>query len=119
MSQNMPGRYAPATLVFNGRERATPEIVEREATFLGRGKMSGMEKGADSVLDAALKLPEKERARVAKELIASLDEQWDEGVEEAWAAEVERRRMAVAQGRERLVPWEQVKDEARAALKTR
>jgi putative addiction module component (TIGR02574 family) len=81
--------------------------------------MPAMERGADSVLDAALKLPEKERARVARELIASLDEQRDEGVEEAWAAEVERRRIAVAQGRERLVPWEQVKDEARAALKTR
>jgi putative addiction module component (TIGR02574 family) len=78
-----------------------------------------MESGTDSLLEAALKLPEKERARVAKELIASLDEQWDEGVDEAWAAEVERRRVAVAQGREKLVPWEQVKDEVRAALKTR
>jgi putative addiction module component (TIGR02574 family) len=78
-----------------------------------------MGSGADSLLKAALKLPEKERARVAKELIASLDEQWDEGVDEAWATEVERRRVAVAQGREKLVPWEQVKDEVRAALKTR
>jgi putative addiction module component (TIGR02574 family) len=78
-----------------------------------------MGSGTDSLLEAALKLPEKERARVAKELIASLDEQWDEGVDEAWAAEVERRRVAVAQGREKLVPWEQVKDEVRAALKTR
>ena len=81
--------------------------------------MQRMGSSTDSVLEAALKLPEKERARVAKELIASLDDQWEEGVEEAWAAEVERRRVAVAQGRERLVPWEQVKDEVRAALKTR
>jgi putative addiction module component (TIGR02574 family) len=78
-----------------------------------------MGSGTDSLLEAALKLPERERARVAKELIASLDEQWDEGVDEAWAAEVERRRVAEAQGREKLVPWEQVKDEVRAALKTR
>ena len=78
-----------------------------------------MGSSTDSVLEAAMKLPEKERARVAKELIASLDDQWEEGVEEAWAAEVERRRVAVAQGRERLVPWEQVKNEAKAALKTR
>ena len=81
--------------------------------------MRPMGSGIDSVLEAALKLPEKERARVAKELIASLDEQRDKDVDEAWAAEVERRRIAVAQGRERLVPWEQVKEEARAALKTR
>ncbi len=78
-----------------------------------------MKSATDSLLEATLKLPEKERARVAKELIASLDDHWEEGVEEAWAAEVERRRLAVAQGRERLVPWEQVKDEARTALKTR
>jgi len=78
-----------------------------------------MGSSTDSLLEAALKLPEKERARVAKELIASLDEQWEEAVEEAWAAEVERRRLAVAQGRERLVPWEQVKNEVRTALKTR
>jgi putative addiction module component (TIGR02574 family) len=78
-----------------------------------------MGSSTDSLLEAALKLPEKERARVAKELTASLDEQWEEGVEEAWAAEVERPRLAVAQGRERLVPWEQVKNEVRTALKTR
>jgi putative addiction module component (TIGR02574 family) len=78
-----------------------------------------MGSSTDSLLEAALKLPEKERARVAKELTASLDEQWEEGVEEAWAAEVEGRRLAVAQGRERLVPWEQVKNEVRTALKTR
>jgi len=81
--------------------------------------MRDMGSSTDSLLEAALKLPEKERARVAKELIASLDEQWEEAVEEAWAAEVERRRLAVAQGRERLVPWEQVKNEVRTALKTR
>ena len=78
-----------------------------------------MGSATDSLLEAALRLPEKERARVAKELIASLDEQWEEGVEEAWTVEVERRRLAVAQGRERLVPWEQVKDEVRTALKIR
>ena len=45
--------------------------------------MRRMGSGTDSLLEAALKLPEKERARVAKELIASLDEQSDEEVEEA------------------------------------
>jgi putative addiction module component (TIGR02574 family) len=78
-----------------------------------------MESATDLLLEAALRLPENERARVAKELIASLDAGQDEGVEEAWTAEVERRRVAVAEGRERLVPWEQVKNEVRAALKTR
>ena len=78
-----------------------------------------MGSATDSLLEAALRLPEKDRARVAKELIASLDAGHDDGVEAAWAAEVERRRVAVAEGRERLVPWEQVKAEVRAALKIR
>ena len=78
-----------------------------------------MGSATDSLLEAALKLPAKDRARVAKELIASRDSGHDEGVEEAWVAEVERRRLAVAQGREQLVPWEQVKAEVRAALKIR
>ncbi len=85
-------------------------LAKPEAIPWRRGKITNMGSATDSLLEAALKLPEKERARVAKELIASLDEQWEEGVDEAWAAEVERRRVAVAQGRERLVPWEQVKD---------
>jgi putative addiction module component (TIGR02574 family) len=78
-----------------------------------------MGSATDSLLEAVLKLSEKDRARVAKELIASLDSGRDEGVEDAWVAEVERRRVAVAEGREQLVPWEQVKAEVRAALKIR
>ena len=73
----------------------------------------------EALLEAALKLPEKERARLAAELIASLDAEADAGVDEAWTAEVERRRAAVARGEEKMVPWEQVKAEVRGALKIR
>ncbi|HEX9276264.1 MAG TPA: addiction module protein, partial [Casimicrobiaceae bacterium] len=41
----------------------------------------------------ALQLPEAERARLVERLIASLDA--DPKVEEAWAAEVERRLAAI------------------------
>jgi putative addiction module component (TIGR02574 family) len=74
---------------------------------------------ADSVLDAALKLPEKERARVAAELVASLDGEPEDGVEAAWASEVERRIAEVDRGDARLLPWEQVRDEVKGDLKRR
>lgn len=39
----------------------------------------------------ALKLPPKDRARLAKRLIVSLDSEPEEGAEGAWAREIERR----------------------------
>jgi putative addiction module component (TIGR02574 family) len=74
---------------------------------------------SDSVRDEALSLPEAERARLAAELLASLDGEAEDGVEAAWAAEVEKRRAQVERGEARLVPWEQVKAEVKAALKPR
>jgi putative addiction module component (TIGR02574 family) len=74
---------------------------------------------SDSVRDEALKLPEQERARLASDLLASLDGEADDGVEAAWAAEVEKRKGEVERGEARLVPWEQVKADVKAALKQR
>ncbi len=58
-----------------------------------------MGKTAQSVLQDALKLPEEDRAEIATRLIASLDAESNESrddVEEAWAAEIERRCEALA-----------------------
>jgi putative addiction module component (TIGR02574 family) len=74
---------------------------------------------SDSVRDEALKLPEQERARLASDLLASLDGEAEDGVEAAWAAEVEKRKGEVQRGEAGLVPWEQVKAEVKAALKQR
>ena len=63
----------------------------------------------------ALKLPAEDRARLADRLIASLSE--DSEVEEAWAAEIERRIADVEAGRVRLVPAADAIARARAALK--
>jgi len=55
------------------------------------------------ILEAeALKLTTEERARLADRLLASLSE--DEEIEEAWAAEVERRIAEIEAGRAELVP---------------
>jgi putative addiction module component (TIGR02574 family) len=50
----------------------------------------------------ALQLPAAERARLVERLIASLDA--DPGVEEAWAAEVERRNAEIESGSVALIP---------------
>lgn len=63
----------------------------------------------------ALKLSPEERAQLADRLIASLFE--DPEVEEAWAAEVERRIEAVESGRSELVPAAEAIARARAAIR--
>ena len=50
----------------------------------------------------ALALSAEERAVLAQHLLASLDQ--DEGIEEAWAAEVERRVAEVESGAVQLIP---------------
>jgi putative addiction module component (TIGR02574 family) len=62
----------------------------------------------------ALKLSPEERALLADHLLASLGAQTE--VEEAWAAEVERRLSEVESGRATLVPAEQAIKRARQAL---
>ena len=60
---------------------------------------------SQELLKAALALSLDERAKLARELIASLDGSPDEGAEEAWAAEIERRTREVEQGAIEVVPW--------------
>lgn len=65
----------------------------------------------EALLQEALKLPHDERADVAAELLASLDEGPEEDpseVEKAWAAEIERRARRVLAGDSPGVPWEEV-----------
>jgi len=60
----------------------------------------------------ALRLPPAERARLVERLIASLDA--DPEIEEAWAAEVERRQPEIDSGSVSLLPG----PEALAKLKS-
>jgi hypothetical protein len=53
---------------------------------------------AEEVLKEALRLPENERARVAAELLASLEPDVEARDGEAWIAEVERRARAAING---------------------
>lgn len=74
------------------------------------------------LLREALALPVKERADVAAQLLASLDDAAvDEpaAVEAAWAEEIERRARRVLSGESPGIPWEDVRRRAEAELRRR
>lgn len=77
---------------------------------------------AQELLREALTLPVAERADVAAELLASLDDAERESpaeVEAAWAAEIEKRARRVMSGESAGVPWEEVRRRAEAELRKR
>ncbi len=77
---------------------------------------------AQELLREAMALPVKERADLAAELLASLDDATAEDpaeVEAAWAAEVERRARRVMTGETAGIPWEDVRRRAEAELRRR
>lgn len=81
--------------------------------------MRAMSISAEALLDSALKLPSEDRARIAAELIASLDGAPEAGVEAAWDVEVERRIAQADQGEVHLLDWNDVKSDVAQAVKRR
>ena len=79
--------------------------------------MSVMSPSAGTLLDTALKLPREDRAKLASELIASLDGEREPGVAAAWDAEVESRVREADAGKARLVDGKTVKADISKALK--
>jgi len=65
---------------------------------------------AEKVRDEALRLPVNERARLAADLLESLDAA-EEAVEAAWAAEIEKRVAAIRAGEVGSTDWRAVLDE--------
>lgn len=59
----------------------------------------------DELLAQVLLLPRPERARLAEELLSSLEEPDDQEVAAAWAADLERRSREVAGGKVETVDW--------------
>jgi putative addiction module component (TIGR02574 family) len=78
-----------------------------------------MSNEAQQILLEALKLPLGERADVAAELLASLDETEDEGAEEAWALEIERRARRVLAGESTGTDWAEVRARLASSLPKR
>jgi putative addiction module component (TIGR02574 family) len=71
---------------------------------------------ASALLQKALALPDKERAELAGNLIASLDATIDQDADAAWQAEVVRRLNDIRSGRVKTVPWDEVQEKARTLL---
>lgn len=67
----------------------------------------------DALLKEVLRLPLRDRADVAAELLASLDDDEApedvEAAEKAWAVEIERRARRVLAGESAGVPWHKVR----------
>ncbi len=71
----------------------------------------------DEILRKAPSLPEQDRADLIGALIESLDVETEEGVEETWRSEIERRAKELDSGTVQSIPWEVVK--ARLSRATR
>ena len=74
-----------------------------------------METQLELLESEALKLTPGERAVLAQRLLASLDE--DAEIEDAWAAEIERRIAEVESGAVQVIPIAEALARVRAALK--
>jgi len=61
----------------------------------------------EDIVVSAMELPEEDRVRLARELIASLDEEIDPDVERLWLAEAERRLEELRSGKARGVSAEE------------
>lgn len=74
--------------------------------------------GLDPEIESrVLRLPPKERARLAERLISSLDESMDAENEKLWLEESERRLDELESGRVHAVPAEKVFKDARSRLR--
>ena len=76
-----------------------------------------MTKPAHELASKALKLPPRERARLAQRLISSLDSDGDAAVDKLWLHEAERRLRELRSGKVTGIPAEKVIRKARSALR--
>jgi putative addiction module component (TIGR02574 family) len=80
--------------------------------------MGGITPEASQILERALDLSAQDRGALIARLIDSLDDEpAEEGVEEAWAAEIRRRVDYIRSGKGRLIPAEEVRRRAAALLR--
>ena len=71
-----------------------------------------MARSARELFEEAMRLDPEQRATLMRLLIESLDAQSEEGVDDAWMAEVERRMAELDSGAVQTLSW----DELRALL---
>ena len=75
-----------------------------------------MSRNVEELFREAAGLPEAERAELAGKLLESIEGEPEEGVEAAWAEEVERRVRQIEVGEVQTIPWDEVRAKLRARL---
>ena len=68
-----------------------------------------MARSARDLFDEAMSLEPQERATLMRLLIEALDADTEEGVEDAWQVEIERRMAELDSGSVETIPWEEVR----------
>ncbi len=68
-----------------------------------------MTRTVEELYEQASHLTTDDRAELAGKLLESIEEPADEGVEEAWAAEIERRIADFRAGKVKTIPWAEVR----------
>lgn len=68
-----------------------------------------MTRAVEELYEQASQLPTEDRAELAGRLLESIEDPPDDGVEEAWAAEIERRMVEYRAGRVKTIPWAEVR----------
>jgi putative addiction module component (TIGR02574 family) len=68
-----------------------------------------MSRAVQDLYEKASELTPDDRAELAGLLLESIEEPPDEGVEEAWAAEIEKRMADFRAGRVKTIPWSEVR----------
>jgi putative addiction module component (TIGR02574 family) len=66
-------------------------------------------RAVQDLYEKAAELTADDRAELAGLLLESIEEPADEGVEEAWAAEIEHRMAEYRAGRVKTIPWSEVR----------
>ena len=74
-----------------------------------------MSQSVTELLDAALVLPEPERAELAERIAASLTS-LPGSLHPAWAVELRRRVAEIDSGQVRAIPWDEVRQQVQAQL---
>jgi putative addiction module component (TIGR02574 family) len=75
-----------------------------------------MSRNVSELLREATQLSENERAELAALLLETIEGEPDEGVEAAWAEEIERRVRQIDSGEVQTIPWEEVRAKLYARL---
>ena len=75
-----------------------------------------MTRNVAALLEEAVQLSQNDRAELAGRLLETLEGEPEEGVEAAWAEEVERRIRQIDAGEVETIPWKEVRAKMHALL---